>query len=385
MRVNIAIPEANVTKPVLDGALEAVTRLNEELIRTGVSPTSHQLIEQGARWQPEKPGDEHFDHGGLISERGHGDCDDWAPLHAATLRVTGEDPEAMAVVRKSGPKRWHAVVQRSDGSEDDPSLAAGMPDPARRVGVRGAWVPAMFRHRGLSDVSGAYIAKPDLALRPIVDRWGQTEAWQARADLPWHWAPPGASPTDVAMASLHASPVSDQAVVGALRGAYRLGHSSGCASPEALERVAAIADACSGASWEDLAEIYGPEHATAAGAVVGSFFGRALKGLGRVAKGAVKFVAKPALSLIPGGGLVTAAFDAASPALQHAVLHQAHVAPDARGPSRVRAARPGMRVMPIPQRAPRAPARAQPAPSQIINYFGAAPTTMSPGVAWPPR
>mgnify|MGYP003525212302 CR=1 FL=1 len=40
MRLMIAIPEANVKKPVLDGALEAVTRLNEDLIRSGASPTS---------------------------------------------------------------------------------------------------------------------------------------------------------------------------------------------------------------------------------------------------------------------------------------------------------------------------------------------------------
>jgi len=380
MRVNIAIPEAQVTKPVLDGALEAVTRLNEQLIAEGSTPTSHELIEQGAKWQPEKPGDEHFDHGALIAQRGHGDCDDWAPLHAATLRATGEDPGAQAVVKKSGPKRWHAIVKRSDGTEDDPSLAAGMPDPARKVGVRGAWLPTMWQRRP-SSVDGAYIAQPQLALRPIADRYGEPEAWQARADLPWHWAPPGKAPLDVAMASLHASPVSDQAVVGALRGVYRLGVAGGCAHPEDLERVAAIADACDGATWEDLAREYGPEHATAAGAVVGSFFGKALKGLGKIAKGAVRF-ASPALNLVPGGSLATAAFNAASPHVKHAVLQQQHVPPAQRGPSPARIVVPRsapVRVAPAPQQAPH----------QIINFFGAPPPgaaqQFSPGAAWPPR
>jgi hypothetical protein len=374
LRVNIAIPEAQVTKPVLDGALEAVTRLNEQLIAEGSTPTSHQLIQQGARWQPERPGDEHFDHGALIAQRGHGDCDDWAPLHAATLRATGEDPGANAVVKKSGPKRWHAIVERSDGTVDDPSLAAGMPDPARRVGVRGAWLPSMWQRRPAS-VDGAYIAQPQLALRPIADRYGQPEAWQARADLPWHWAPPGHAPLDVAMASLHASPVSDQAVVGALRGAYRLGVAGGCAHTEDLERVAAIADACDGASWEDLAREYGPDHATAAGAVVGSFFGKALKRIGKVAKGAVRF-ASPALSLVPGGSVATAAFNAASPHVKHAVLKQANVPPAHRERAPARIAVPRS-----------APVRCE--PHQIINYFAGAPPAAqqshSPGAAWPPR
>lgn len=379
MRVNIAIPEAQVSKPVLDGALEAVTRLNEQLIESGASPTSHQLIEAGARWQPERPGDEHFDHGALIAQRGHGDCDDWAPLHAATLRASGEDPGARAVVRKSGPKSWHATVLRSDGSEDDPSIGAGMPDRARSVGVRGAWLPVMWQRRP-SSVSGAYIAQPQLALRPIADQYGQPEAWQARADLPWHWGPPGKAPLDVAMASLHASPVSDQAVVGALRGAYRLGVAGGCAHEEDLTRVAAIADACDGAPWEELAELYGPEHATAAGAVVGSFFGKALKRLGRIAKGAVKF-ASPALNLVPGGSLATAAFNAASSPLKHSVLRQQNLPPQQRGPA------PARIVVPSSAPVQRAPAT-QTAP-QIINYFGVAPGSapqiFSPGAAWPPR
>ena len=125
MRIQVAVPEDHVKKPVLDAALEAVTRLNESMLRSGDTPTDLQLIRQGARWKPEPPGQEHFDHGGRIAARGDGDCDDWAPLRAARLRVTGEDPGAIAEVRKTGPKRWHATVTRSDGSEDDPSIDAG--------------------------------------------------------------------------------------------------------------------------------------------------------------------------------------------------------------------------------------------------------------------
>lgn len=336
MRIVVAVPEAHVTKPVLDGALEAVTRLNEQLIKSGASPTSRQLIAKGAEWRPEKPGAEHFDHGALIAERGHGDCDDWAPLHAATLRVTGEDPGALAVVKKSGPKRWHAIVRRSDGTIDDPSLAAGMPGPARTVGVMGATLPAM-RQR-LHGVGGTFIATPHLALRPVPDRFGQVESWQARADLPWHWQP-GDSPADVAMVTLHQSPVSDQAVVGAVRGAFRLGLASGYADPEHLKRMSAIADACEGAEWEDLAEMYGPEHATAAGALVEGFFGKVFKklgkGLGKIAKGALKVATPLATSLIPGAGLAKAAFDMASPAMKGLVTSRKHKPPGQREPLRI--------------------------------------------------
>ena len=126
MRIRIAVPEAFAHPDVIDAALEAVTRLDDHMIRAGQSPTSHELIAGGAHWRPEDPGDEHFDHGGTIARRGHGDCDDWAPLHAATLRASGEDPGARAVVVPSGPQTYHAIVQRSDGAIDDPSIAAGM-------------------------------------------------------------------------------------------------------------------------------------------------------------------------------------------------------------------------------------------------------------------
>lgn len=350
MRIQIAVPESHVTKPVLDGALEAVTRLNEQMIKSGDTPTSDELVAAGARWKPEPPGQEHFDHGALIAHRKHGDCDDWAPLHAATLRVTGEDPGARAIVRKSGEKRWHAIVQRSDGTIDDPSTGAGMPGGMGTNGIRGSWLPPM-RER-LHGVGGSFIATPQLALRPVADRMGQVESWQARADLPWHWQP-GNSPADVAMVTLHRSPVSSQAVVGAVMGALRLGAASGFADPEHLARMNAIADACNGASFEELAETYGDQHAHAASGIVEGFFGKALKKLGKVAKGGLKFVTKNPLgklatSFIPGASLATTAFNMASPALKKSVSKQKHVPAPQRQPIAVV---PVQRVQPAQQRA----------------------------------
>ena len=348
MRIQIAVPEDSVTKPVLDGALEAVTRLNEQLLRDGKTPTDEQLIAQGARWKPEPPGQEHFDHGAAIASRGWGDCDDWAPLRAARLRVTGEDPGAIAEVRKTGLKRWHATVTRSDGSEDDPSLDAGMPGPGRRVGGHGAWVPVM--RRGVHGVDGTFINTPQLAVRAIEDRHGDVESWQARADLPWHGWRPSNSPQDVAMVTLHRSPVADQAIAGAVLGAYDLGCVSGHADPEHLTHMLALSDALDGASWEELAHEYGEQHATAAGATIEGFFGKALKGLGKIAKGGLKFVTKNplgklAMSAIPGASLATQAFNMASPALQKSVLKQGHRPPAQRQPNAVQPA--------VPRAAPR--------------------------------
>lgn len=375
MRVVVAIPEAHVTKPVLDGALEAVTRLDEQLIRSGESPTSRQLIAAGAKWEPEPPGDEHFDHGAMIQRRGFGDCDDWAPLHAATLRATGEDPGAKAIVRKSGNKRWHAIVQRSDGRIEDPSLAAGMPGRGAARGVNGASLPLMPRR---SSVVGAYLDMPQLALRPVADRAGQLEAWQARADLPWHWHP-GKSPMDVAMVSLHRSPVSSQAIVGAVRGAFELGMASD-AHPEQLKRLSALADACEGCPFEELESAYGRQHAQAASQIVGSFFGKALRKVGKFAKKAVA----PALSLVPGGGLATAAFNAASPALRKAVLTRKHVPPEKRAvrPSAGAPRAPGVPAAPgggAPQWLPYPYPLPYPVPGWTTD------AAASPGQAWPPR
>jgi hypothetical protein len=136
MRIRVTVPEEHVSPEVIDPVLEAVTRLNQVMIENGDTPTASALIEDGAEWRPEPPGDEMFDHGGTIAERGWGDCDDWAPLRAAELRNSGEDPGATAKVIPSGPNTYHAIVEKSDGTIDDPSVAAGM-QPLRGNSVVG--------------------------------------------------------------------------------------------------------------------------------------------------------------------------------------------------------------------------------------------------------
>jgi hypothetical protein len=334
MRIQVAIPEAHVTKPILDAALEGVTRLNEALIRSGNVPPYDQTKE-GLQWQPEPPGQEHFDHAGIVVDRGWGDCDDLAPYKAASDRVTGKDPGAHAVVKRSGPKRWHAIVEHTDRSTSDPSLECGMPGPARNVGIAGATLPVMFERA--HGVGGAYIETPQLALRPVWERHGRPEDWQARADLPWHWQP-GKSAADVAMVSLHKTPVSDQALVGACQGAIILGRASGFARPEHIDRLEALCDACEGAAWEELAADYGEQHADAVEQILGSWFGKLTKKISRAVKHPTRLL-KPlatqalpfAASFIPGAGPVAhMALQAASPALQHLIKSGRHKNPKRR-------------------------------------------------------
>jgi hypothetical protein len=196
MRIRVAVPDEHVTSEVVEPILEAVTRLNQHMLATGQTPTSHEAIASGAIWRPENPGDEFFDHGGTIASRGWGDCDDWAPLHAATLRATGEDPNAKVRMVSSGPNTYHALVERGDGSIEDPSVAAGMKPLSGRLprvigGDETIQIMACDPHDGrvyagqLAPAVGplSMHCGPGLALRGC-HVIGQGPLYEARVDVP---------------------------------------------------------------------------------------------------------------------------------------------------------------------------------------------------------
>ena len=319
MRINVAIPEAHVSEGVLNAALESVTRLNESMLEQDKIPTFERALKQGVKWQPEPPGDEHFDHGGEVYKRRWGDCDDLAPYHAASLRHSGEDEGATAIVKRTGPKMWHAVVKRSNGDIDDPSKRAGMGQPHEYAG---AFLPRMDTVPR-NAVSGAYIVRPQLALRPYYG------GYQARTDIPWHYREnPDAKPsaTDYAMVSLHASPVASAAITGAIDGALELAHCAGFANPDHIQRLECLGDACEGAPYEELLANYGPEIAGAAMAVVGSFWSH-IKSLANKGLHAGLSLAKAGLpiaaSFVPGG---SAALHMAEQ-VEHGLADVAHLMP----------------------------------------------------------
>lgn len=173
MRIRLGVPtdaSNDEKEAILNAALEAVTRAAQFQVESGRVPPAIQAIQGNmVRWRPEPPGDEHFDLPSTQLRRGWGDCDDLAPYHAGTLRASGEDPEAVAVVRPSAsgiPGRWHAVVERSDGRIEDPSLAAGMHSVDGDYPYQGPLWPSMFGDR-LSMATYPY-----------------PPGWSARVDVP---------------------------------------------------------------------------------------------------------------------------------------------------------------------------------------------------------
>lgn len=128
MQIRGTVPSDQVNERTLGAWLEANTETAQQQIERGLVPPLADAINDGVRWKPEPypPGQESFDLPTDVFRRGWGDCDDLGPWWAGELRASGVDPDAKAIVYKSAPTRWHVVVERSDGTIEDPSRWAGM-------------------------------------------------------------------------------------------------------------------------------------------------------------------------------------------------------------------------------------------------------------------
>lgn len=251
MRIRIAVPDEHLTPGVLDAALEAVTRADEALLDAGQVPTAREGIARGVRWKPEPPGDEHFDLASKVRERGWGDCDDLAPWHAASLRASGEDPDARAVVKRSGPSRWHALVVRGDGRIDDPSKWAGM-----GKGVHGGSLIDLLTRQAPAHVPVVRSTQPDPASGWSPDRiilrcqpW--RGKWAARTDVPWATQP------GYGLASYGYGLTPEASLLPSLKGAALVGEASCVVGAEAVARCGAIHDALCCGDLDDLEDIIG--------------------------------------------------------------------------------------------------------------------------------
>lgn len=247
MDLRIAIPEEDVTPAVMNAGLEATTRLDEQQIVRGDVPLFKDS-NPGTRvvWQPEPPGAERFDHARKVLGRGWGDCDDLASWHSASLRASGEDPEAKAVVVKSGPNRWHAIVQRSNGKLEDPSRMAGMPHSVVGVVSGGievppedwcacpAVVPAMHEQ-----------GKSAIAMHRTV-----SGVWLGRADIPIHNTP-------YALSAMHGSRMPSRSVIGAINAVLGWSSAARVLGKRHLARMTALAGLCDGHDPRDIAQACG--------------------------------------------------------------------------------------------------------------------------------
>lgn len=125
MEAVLQIPAA-LGEAALDAALRGLQGLAEaELASMALPP----LYGAGVRYEREPRAEERWLLPSQVLARGAGDCEDLAAWRAAELRSTGEDPWAQAIALRSGPRTWHAVVLRSDGTIEDPSAALGMRTP----------------------------------------------------------------------------------------------------------------------------------------------------------------------------------------------------------------------------------------------------------------
>lgn len=293
MRIRIAVPDRHISPDVLNAALEATTVANQEMLASGdAEPISDGIRMGKVKWKPEPFRDgEHFDLTKTVTERGWGDCDDLAPALAAELRETGKDPGARAVVKKSGPKRWHAVTELSDGRIVDPSAMAGMYDYKKKNGDTFVNGPGDYGITG-SSIVGMLSTDGEV----VVGVKQTSRGWAARCDLPLDGDLDGAF--DIVGVGHHVSPI--EAIHGAINTACLVGAAGELVTGEDLARAFLIREALTGGDPRYVAQVVG--EALEGEDIVG-FFGKIWKGLKKVASPlanialkAAKFVPIPGVS-----------------------------------------------------------------------------------------
>jgi hypothetical protein len=115
--------------PPVPGAIEALaeglTRLNVALIEHAAERgvEAPYLYDTNVRYRREPRGNEWWqtadDILGIIS-KGSGDCEDLSAYHSAWLRVFEGEMARVKIIRTPRGS-FHAVVEREDGTIDDPS------------------------------------------------------------------------------------------------------------------------------------------------------------------------------------------------------------------------------------------------------------------------
>jgi hypothetical protein len=211
VRIRLAIPDRLVTPAALEAALEATMLANQEAVARGEVPHAVDAIRNGVKWKPEPFLDgEHFDLAQPVITRGWGDCDDLAPYLAGSMRAADEDAGARPRVYKTGPDRWHVVVETSDGQILDPSKWAGM---GKRGEVSGAGCA-----NGICGRIARPFARPENGAIAVM-AGGDGHYW-ARCDVPM-------PDSDVHLASHGRSRHVDAAIDRAVDGAVSCGRAIG--------------------------------------------------------------------------------------------------------------------------------------------------------------
>jgi len=191
MRVCIDIPHhAELFCRVLEGIIEA-GRLEIEsgAVEPG-PPGDLPLVEDDDVGHP--GAQENWQFPSVTARRG-GDCKDVAVWRAASLRASGEDPDATVEIWQTGPRDLHCVVLRGDGSTEDVWSAIREGTWGDGYGYSLGATRGTVDHRGGSAVTvpagsraGASLQAPAPDRRGLTaiansQRQGSTLAWQGTA------------------------------------------------------------------------------------------------------------------------------------------------------------------------------------------------------------
>ena len=123
---------------LLGGGLVAVNLRQMQRMRPKGAPSVFDLIRSGrlrySRIDPQEQWQTYEQIVRDINATGStdADCEDLASLVVAEYRYTGFDPGATVFVYGTTPTVSHVVVRRSNGSLEDPSVAAGMGTDTQR-------------------------------------------------------------------------------------------------------------------------------------------------------------------------------------------------------------------------------------------------------------
>lgn len=78
------------------------------------------------RYERERSGQERWRSARHVAAAGIGDCEDLAAFRVAELRELEGETRARVKLLRRGPHLIHAVVERADGTIEDPSRKLGM-------------------------------------------------------------------------------------------------------------------------------------------------------------------------------------------------------------------------------------------------------------------
>lgn len=173
------------SEKVLDIILEALVQIDILFLR--LNPKTPKLYESGVRYYHEGIKDEWFSVDEALHER-LADCKGLSAWRVAELRESGEDLAAkctkkFAVIGDPTVGRlvlYHVLVQRGDGTIEDPSrkLGMNMPEPDGYIPVPGVpWIIV----NGLQNAIGAAMQGNVVAVDQLARLRQRAEAGDARA------------------------------------------------------------------------------------------------------------------------------------------------------------------------------------------------------------